>query len=180
MSHPLRFPVVGGLLLMLGGCADAAPTAPALEANLRLSAIGKPTRSPLPPAEDFEAPAGLWCTFGVFLHDIVNNQVVKTFPPKPNGNIVQLITGRYVTSMTNTSTGKSITVNISGPARITTQPDGSATLVATGRWFLADLVNAPARAFISSGRVVVSIAPDGVPTLVSQRGHLRDICALLS
>ena len=181
MSHPVRFLVVGGLLVMLGGCSDTAPTAPTLEANPpRISAIGKPTRSPLPPAEDFEAPAGLRCSFGVFVHDIVNNQVVKTFPPKPNGDIVQLITGRYVTSVTNTSTGKSITVNISGPARITTHPDGSATLVATGRWFLGEIVNAPFTVFISSGRVVISIVPDGLPTLVSQSGHLEDICALLS
>ena len=187
MSHPVRFLVVGGLLVMLGGCSDTAPTAPPPNGSAAVlaptvigQARGKPTRSPLPPAEDFEAPAGLWCSFGVFVHDIVNNQVVKTFPPEPNGDIVQLITGRYVTSVTNTSTGKSITVNISGPARITTHPDGSATLVATGRWFIADVENAPTEAFISSGRVVVSFAPDGTATLVSQSGHVEDICALLS
>ena len=114
------------------------------------------------------------------MEDIVNNQVVKTFPPEPNGDIVQRITGNYVTSVTNTSTGKSITVNISGPARITIHPDGSATLEATGRWFLGEIVNAPFTVFISSGRVVISIAPDGTPTLVSQSGKVEDLCALLS
>ena len=180
MSHPARFLVVGGLLVMLGGCSDTAPTAPALGANPPLiSAIGKPTRSPLP-AGDFEAPAGLFCSFGVFVETIVNNQVVTTFPPEPNGDIVQLATGAFVTRLTNTSTGKSITVNISGPGRFTIHPDGSTTLEASGRWFFALIENAPLNAFISSGRVVLSIAPDGTATLVSQSGHVEDVCVLLS
>jgi hypothetical protein len=180
MSHPVRFLVVGGLLVMSGACSDTAPTAPALEANPRISAIGKPTRSPLPTGEDFEIPAGVVCSFGVFVETIVNNQVVKTFPPEPNGDIVQLATGNFVTRMTNTSTSKSITINISGPGRFTLHPDGSFTLEATGRWFLGLIENAPFTAFISSGRVVISFAPDGTGTLVSQSGHVEDICALLS
>ena len=187
MPHSTRFLVLGGVIVVLTACSDTAPTAPVPGSNAAgpapmviSRARGKPTRSPLPPAEDFEAPAGLWCSFGVFVHDIVNNQVVKTFPPEPNGDIVQLITGNYVTSVTNTSTGKSITVNISGPARITIHPDGSVTLEARGRWFLGEIVNAPFTVFISSGRVVISIAPDGLPTLVSQRGKVEDLCALLS
>jgi hypothetical protein len=179
MSHPVRFLVVGGLLVISGGCSDTAPTAPALEANPRISAIGKPTRSPLL-AGPFEIPAGVVCSFGVFGEDIVNNQVVKTFPPGPNGDIVQLATGNFVLRLTNTSTGKSITVNISGPGRFTIHADGSTTLEAWGRWFLALIENAPFTAFISSGRVVISFAPDGTATVVSQSGHVEDVCALLS
>jgi hypothetical protein len=187
MSQPMRVLVLCALIVVLTGCSDTAPSAPAPDGSAAMpapmvlaQARGKPTRSPLPPAEDLEVPPGVWCSFGVFVHDIVNNQVIKTFPPEPNGDIVQLITGRYVTSLTNTSTGKSIKVNISGPARVTTHPDGSVTLVATGRWFLADITGASLRAFISSGRVVISIAPDGSNRLVSRSGRQRDICALLS
>jgi hypothetical protein len=180
MSHPARFLVVGVLLVTLGGCSDTAPTAPAHGANPpRLSAIGKPSRSPLP-AGDFEAPAGLFCSFGVLVETIVNNQVLTTFPQESNGDIVQLATGAFVTRLTNTSTGESITVNISGPGRFTTHPDGSATLEFSGRWFLAFLENAPAKAFISSGRVVASAAPGGPVTIVSQSGQVEDVCALLS
>ena len=180
MSHPARFLVVGGLLVMLGGCADTEPTAPALGANpSRISASGKPTRSPLP-AGDFEAPAGLLCSFGVLSEPVVNNQVVKTFPPEPNGDIVQLATGAFVTRLTNTSTGKSITVNISGPGRFTIHPDGSATLEASGRWFFAMIENAPFSAFISSGHAVLSLGSEGTVTLVSQSGRVEDVCALLS
>jgi hypothetical protein len=93
---------------------------------------------------------------------------------------VQLATGNFVTRMTNTSTGKSITINISGPGRFIIHPDGSFTLEATGRWFLGLIENAPFTAFISSGRVVISFAPDGTGTLVSQSGPVEDVCALLS
>ena len=186
MSHPLRFLVLGGVIVVLTGCSDTAPTAPA---QVGIAAVpapmvigqarGKPTRSPLP-AEGFETPPGVLCSFGVLNEILVNNQVNKTFPPKPNGDIVQLATGNFVVQFTNTSTGKSITVNMSGPGRFTIHPDGSATLVATGRWFLGLIENAPFTAFISSGRVVVSFAPDAPATLVSQSGRVEDLCALLS
>jgi hypothetical protein len=185
MSHPMRFLVLGGVII-LAACADTAPTAPALAGDAAVlarkvssQARGKPTRSPLP-AGRFEAPAGLFCSFGVLSEPVVNNQVVKTFSPKPNGDIVQLATGAFVTRLTNTSTGKSITVNTSGPGRFTIHPDGSATLEASGRWFFAVIENAPFNAFISSGHAVLSIAPDGTVTLVSQSGHVEDVCALLS
>src|SRR5215207_7970574 len=143
MSHPMRFLVLGGVIVVLTGCSDTAPTAPAPGGNAAVpapvvigQARGKPTRSPLP-AGPFELAAGVVCSFGVFAEDIVNNQVVKTFPPEPNGDIVLLATGAFVTRLTNTSTGKSVTVNTSGPGRFTIHPDGSATLEAWGRWFFA-------------------------------------------
>jgi hypothetical protein len=188
MSHPMRFLVLGGVIVVLTGCSDAAPTAPALGGNAAVpapmvigQARGKPTRSPLL-AGPFELPAGLVCSFGVFGEVIVNNQVVKTFPPEPNGDIVQLATGAFVQRLTNTSTGKSITVNISGPGRFTIHSDGSATLVESGRWLniFVDVENAGTKAIITSGRLVLSFAPDGTQTLVSQSGHEEDVCALLS
>jgi hypothetical protein len=164
---------------MLGACSDTTPTAPALQANPQMSAIGKPTRTPLL-AGPFEVPPGVACNFGVLGGEpIINNQVLTTFPPEPNGDVVQLATGALVFTLTNTSTGKTITVNISGPGRITIHPDGSTTLEAQGRWFLG-FVEGPYTLFISSGRVVISFAPDGTPTLVSQRGRVEDVCALLS
>ncbi len=93
---------------------------------------------------------------------------------------MQLATGAFVLRLTNTSTGKSITVNISGPGRFTIHPDGSATLEASGRWFFAVLENAPFSAFISSGHAVLSIGTDGTVTLVSHSGRVEDVCALLS
>ena len=189
MSHPIRFLVVGGAIVVLTGCSDTAPTAPAPDGSAAVlapmvigQARGKPTRSPLS-AEPFEFAPGEICSFGVLDEPIVNRQVVKTFPPDRNGDIVQLATGAFVIRLTNTSTGKSITVNISGPGRFTIHPDGSVTLVASGRWsliFFAGDLGPAAKAVINAGRVVINIAPDGSLTLVSQRGHEQDIGALLS
>jgi hypothetical protein len=185
----MRFLVLGGVIVVLAGCSDTAPTAPAPGGNaaglapmVLDQARGKPTRSPLVAVPFFEFPAGLVCSFGVTVETIVNNQIVKTFPPEPNGDIVQLATGAFVTRLSNTSTGKSITVNISGPGRFTLHPDGSATLEASGRWnfFFIDAVNVGTKAIINSGHIVLSIAPDGTQTLVSQTGHEEDVCTLLS
>jgi hypothetical protein len=179
MFHPMRFLVLGGVLVMLGGCSDTAPTAPAADANPpKISASGKPTRSPIPPFGPFEFPAGLVCSFGVRIEFPVNKQFATTFPPEPNGDVVQLLTGRVVQRATNLSTGKSITDNISGPVRVTFHADGSFTVESFGRSGNLDVEGT--RLFIFSGRLVIEVAPDGVATFVSQSGHEEDLCAALS
>ena len=172
MSHPVRFLVVGGLLVMLGGCSDTAPTAPAVDATPpRISAIGKPTRSPVP-FETIEFPAGEFCGFAVLLEFPVAQVIAKTFPPKPNGDIVELQTGRVVARFTNLSTGTSITYNISGPVRFTFHADGSVTLELPGPQGVFNSIN--------WGRVVVEFSPDGVGTIIKQTGHAEDVCAALA
>lgn len=172
MSHPVRFLVVGGLLVMLGGCSDTAPTAPALEANpLQISAIGKPTRSPVP-FETLEFAAGEFCSFPVLLEFPVAQVIAKTFPPKPNGDVVELQTGHVVARFTNLSTGTSITYNISGPVRFTFHADGSVTLHTPGP-----------QGFFSSinwGLIQGEFSPDGVLTIIKVTGHTEDVCAALS
>jgi hypothetical protein len=188
MSYRTHMLVLGGVIATLAACSDTAPTSPAAGEALPVfspkvigQGNGKPTRSPFV-AEPFELPAGEICSFGVLSEPIVNKQVVTTFPPEPNGDVVQLATGAFVLRLTNTSTGKSITVNISGPGRFTAHPDGSATLEAFGRWYwlFVDVTNAGTKAFILAGHLVLSFAPDGFATLVSQSGHEEDVCALLS
>jgi hypothetical protein len=177
MSHPMRFLVLGGVLVMLGGCSDTAPTAPAADAKPPgVSASGKPIREPVF-AAPFEIPAGLACSFAVGFEFVVNKEFAKTFPPEPNGDVVVLITGRLVQRLTNATTGKSITLNVSGPGRLTIHPDGSATLVAWGR---SSNFFGPGDAFLFSGRLVIEIAPNGVGTPVDLSGHEEDICAALS
>jgi hypothetical protein len=172
MSHPTRFLVVGVLLVLLGGCSDKPPTAPAADANPpRISASGKPTRSPFP-LEPIEFPAGVVCSFALAIEIVVNQDVATTFPPTPNGDVVQLVTGRVVVRYTNVSTGTSITENLSGPARFTVHADGSLTIELWGPQGFPD--------FINWGRIVIEVSPDGVGTLVSQNGHSEDVCAALS
>ena len=172
MSHPVRFLVVGGLLVMLGACSDTAPTAPALDANPpQISAIGKPTRSPFT-FETIEFPAGEFCSFAVLIDFPAQHYIATTFPPKPNGDVVEIQTGRVIARYTNLSTGTSVTYNISGPTILTFHADGSVTLELPGPQGFFTSIN--------NGRIVVDISPDGVFTIVKQVGHTEDICAALS
>jgi hypothetical protein len=157
---------------MLGGCSDTAPTAPAGDANPpRISASGKPTRSPVP-FETVEFLAGEFCSFPVRLEFPVAHVIAKTFPPKPNGDVVEIQTGRVVARYTNLSTETSITYNISGPVFLTFHADGSVTLKLPGpQGFIGS---------INWGLVVLEISPDGELTSFTVHGRSEDICSALS
>src|SRR5690348_3067101 len=166
--------VLGTLLGMFGGVLTASPAL--------ASASGKPTRVPLPGAETFDLPAGLACSFEVAAQPVINKEFTKTFPPEPNGDVVVLINGRLVEQLTKVSTGRSITVNISGPATEVLHSDGSVTLTARGSSFLilfpTDITPGPAF-LINTGRYVATFNAAGQETLISQSGTQFDVCAAL-
>jgi hypothetical protein len=184
-------------VLVLGCGEQQPPTAPAGVGNapalapvtglawpLAAAGRGTPTREPIPDeANTADFPAGLVCSFELAVDVVANNEVATTFPAKPNGDVVVLITGRLVNRITNVETGESITVNVSGPLRITFHPDGSATTENEGRtlvFLFPFSIPAGPRTFINSGRVVFTFAPGGPPTLVTLTGQQEDICAALS
>ena len=77
MSSPIRFLVLGGVIVVVTGCSDTAPTAPAPDGSAAVlapmvigQARGQPTRSPLP-AGPFEFAPGEICSFGVLDEPIV-------------------------------------------------------------------------------------------------------------
>ena len=77
-------------------------------------------------------------------------------------------------TLTNMSSGKTISENVSGPGFVTINPDGSATVIITGlsSGQLGDLA--------TSGRIVFDIAPDGTVTLASPVHHSTNLCTALS
>jgi hypothetical protein len=148
------------------------------------SASGMPTRAPLPDSVNTsDLAAGLACSFEVASHPLINNEFTTTFPAEANGDVVVLITGRLVERITNVSTGKSITVNISGPEIVVLHSDGSVTLTALGSSFLilfpTDITPGPAF-LINSGRYVATFSAGGQETVLSQSGTQFDVCAALS
>jgi hypothetical protein len=172
MSHPVRFLVVGGLLVMLGGCSDTAPTAPARDANPpRISASGKPTRSEVP-FESAEFAAGEFCSFPVLLEWPEHKYIAKTFPPKPNGDVVEIQTGKAFARYTNLSTGTSITYNVSGPTRLIFHPDGSLTIIAPGPQLFGNGIH--------WGQIVGEFSPAGELTLIKVVGRTENVCAALA
>lgn len=100
--------------------------------------------------------------------------------------MIFLTTGVDKVTATNLNTGKSGTSNISGPAKVTTFPDGSVTLEGTG---LQGVVLSPADAQrfgmptvgVTTGARTETIDADGNVTSFSLDGRvLLDTCAALS
>jgi hypothetical protein len=63
---------------------------------------------------------------------VSNNQFVMTYPADANGDVRELINGALKEQVTNGGAGKSIVVNVSGPATEIVHPDGTADLTIEG------------------------------------------------
>jgi hypothetical protein len=134
-----------------------------------VAAADPPTRTFLP-AGPFSGP---FCPdFDVLVEPIINQEYGLFFS---DGGII--ISGRLVLQLTNLSTGTSIVINASGPLRVS--DDGStATLLGETALFDAGgfiFPGSPPDIQLVSGMVVVDST--GV---VSETGHVRDLCAELA
>ncbi len=147
-------------------------------------ASGEPTHQPVPNSfYTFTIPAGMACTFAVGWEPVVNNEVVTTFPPEANGDVAQLFTGYVLERFTNLDNGKSIVINISGPATFVHHTDGSITYTGLGPepvvFFPTDIPAGP-KFYINYGQIIYTITPSGQAILVSQSGTQFNVCAALS
>ncbi len=139
------------------------------------------TRTPLPSTGTVLLPH--LCGFDVRL-DLVNKETSTSFFDN-NGKLEkQVISGSSFGTFTNLSSGKTINVNLSGPAQFTFDPDGSITISADGpQGFVVPLLGlgvVPLTHFsVGSGHVVYSISRTGI-TLVSKVGSFQDVCPMLS
>jgi hypothetical protein len=168
-----RKPYFGKTVLLVALAACLALPAAA-------TAAGRPLRTPIPIGPE-SAPAGAVCPFAVSLVPVVNNAYNLTYPPDANGDIRQISTGNVVVQIMNDETGKTISLNVSGPVITVTHPDGSATITLQGPTFLADLIPPVPGFFLVDGRTVLNQSPSGDQTLVSFNGRVKlDICAALS
>jgi len=163
---------LGALLGLFGGVVTAAP------------ALARGPKWQFAPAAPFTLPAS-FCGFKIRVSFPVNKEYSKILQAT-NGSMTTLITGASTVSNTNLRTGKTITVNLSGPEKVTAFADGSVILRAKGRSAYA-LSPADARRFgmpplgVTAGVQTVSFAPDGSITSFTLRGHvLVDVCAALS
>jgi hypothetical protein len=147
---------------------------------LALPASAQPTRIPQTPIQDQLLP-GTCPSFDVFVHFLRQKETATIF-----SNNVLAINGPLAVQLTNTTTGKSIDLNIPGPARIDlqTQPP-EATL--TGPWLL--VFNAPvvpSNLELLHGRWNFEVQVDlttqmfTITRLVGGSGTMQDVCLLLS
>jgi len=86
-----------------------------------------------------------------------------------------LITGSGKSTITNLSTGKTITENVSGPSKTTVSADGSFVFAGKGHFIIFLTL------FISAGAYTQSTAADGTITSASLNGHVAlNLCTALS
>jgi hypothetical protein len=163
---------LGVLLGMVGGVVTASP------------ALARGPKWQVFPGAPGTLPAA-FCGFGVEFAAVADKEFVKTLTAS-DGSTTFLVTGTLTASWTNLDTGKTITENASGPAKITVNPGGSVIELRKGLNF-AILTPAEAARFglptvsVTSGALTESLAPDGTVTSASLQGHvLVDICGALS
>ena len=109
---------LGALLGVLGGVVTASP------------ALARGPKWQFMPVQPFTLPS-LFCGFEVQVTPVVDKEFSKILKVS-DGSMTFLVTGAATASFTNLQTGKTITENVSGPAKITVQPDGSLTALAKG------------------------------------------------
>jgi hypothetical protein len=166
---------LGALLGMLGGVVTASSA----------FAGGRGDGWQIVSQPHLDLPGGVFCAFPVGVDFPVNREYMKELKAS-DGSTLTLFTGSLTGSFTNQDTGKTITVNLSGPYKVTAFPDHSATVAFRGLTGIiitqdqAKQLGLPPLSVIS-GATAVSVAPDGTFTSVSPRGAvLVDICAALS
>jgi hypothetical protein len=161
---------LGALLGMFGGVTTSSARGPKWQFL---------SKSPVTlPAE--------YCGFEVGVTFPVNREFFKVLKASADGSVTLLATGSVTNSFTNLETGKTITENVSGPAKITFFPDGSSIALERGR---NEFIPTPAEAArfgpptvsITVGKRSVSRAPDGSITAMSLHGYVAvDVCTALS
>ena len=162
------FLAVTGLLLVFlqGGSAIAKPP-------IRFPTANQPV--------DFAA--GEICPFGVHVQPFVDREVT-TLHFDSHGQLRWIaITGFLSVRVRNTDSNRSITVNISGPGKITFRPDGTAVLKASGNWlfFQRSVDDPPNELLLNSGHALLVASPDppNPVTIVRRTGTSQDLCQVL-
>jgi hypothetical protein len=149
------------LVIVLATCLALAAPAGAV----------KPEKEPAPFAE----ATGEFCEgFAVRIRATTDRGTIKVF-----SSGAAMITGTLKVEVTNLETGRTIELNISGPAKFSS--DGT-TLVGTGAWLLFGEPGffgpgSPRILETNDGRLVVNLV-DG--TIVSRIGHRVDLCPALA
>ena len=140
-----------------------------------------PTRVPtLNQPVDFSA--GDVCPFAVHVQPITDREV-STSHYDAEGNLRWIgVTGFLDVQVTNTDTGNSMLVNISGPGKFTFRSDGTVVLNAVGNWLLFQRAtdSPPSEMLLNSGHILTTFSPTGVATILHRTGSGQNLCGALA
>jgi hypothetical protein len=136
-------------------------------------------------AAPFDLPAS-YCGFPVHFEFPVNKEYA-TVSTGADGSTIYKITGALFVTLTNTDTGKTITVNASGPGTFTFSLDGTIqTIVGTGLGlqFATNLTDfgLPSNLVLVSGPInlTIDLTTGAVTSMTRQEHVLLDVCAALT
>jgi hypothetical protein len=114
------------------------------------------------------------------------NQYVIRQSTAPDGTTTSQIAGHATATVTNLSTGKSVSYNVSGPGRVVSYPNGAFTVDAAGPnllWTLPEnsASGVPAISY-TTGHVTFAVDASGKTISYSLAGGARqvDVCAVLT
>jgi hypothetical protein len=125
------------------------------------------------------------CSFDVYVDLLANKEYNTTLVDQAGNPTAIITTGVLKVSLTNLDNGKSIDLNISGPGKLVTNPDGSLTQTTHGPWlwFFSPgvLPDFSPRMFFISGQMVAQFDASGNQTgLQIIGGKPVDLCAALA
>lgn len=133
-----------------------------------------------------ELPAGTACTFGLAVDGVGGDHRVNRTFVDANGNPVRMLSAGVGSQLTFTNLSNDATVALPANGAVmktVIHADGSQTVTTTGHnvliLFPSDVPAGPSTT-LYVGRVVYTVDPAGVFTLVSTSGRAADICAALS
>lgn len=114
----------------------------------------------------------------------LNQYIIHDTTDPVTGVRTQRITGNAQATVTNPSTGESVRYNISGPATVVINPDGSFSADAGGPnllWTTQDnsFPGVPTISY-TTGHVTFQVAASGQTTSYQLRGRQTDVCAVLA
>ena len=126
------------------------------------------------------------CGFEIDATQDVDNVFAKALTA-PDGSMILLFTGAAKITFTNPANGKSVSTNVSGPAKIIVSPDGTTTTFQMMGPGPVDLAPADAERlglpalFVFAGKGSATLDAAGNIISASLKGHmLVNVCAALS
>lgn len=128
------------------------------------------------------APAGVVCPFTVTAEPVREDLRVRYHYDSAGNVDGYQATGQLIARITNEETGASVVRNLSGPGTVTFNPDGSYDAVVSGDFLVFFLgQDTPShQLLLLSGHTILHGAPTGEKTLVSNSGHVENLCETLA
>jgi hypothetical protein len=126
------------------------------------------------------------CGFPVLFEPVADNQYVVQSSTQPDGTTIQRITGFLTFRLTNLNNSRSTVLNVSGPATLTSRPDGYLALDGEGLTLLTFSLRNQIRLGVPGidliqGHVDFVFDPNVIPHVsFSATGNQTDECAPLA